>query len=280
MRTAIRRAADPLHLRRVPQSFEELADLMAQNPNITATMDGQDSIFMAPVGPPGHRSIIFLSRRVAGMMQSATLRINIVFSDGTFASRPSRPHSRQVFQISTSIHNHVVPLVQVLMQSRTRVAYVAILEALREALPQFRPELVITDFECAQMQAWVQVYDVPVQGCYWHFSRAVSILSRKMGLTYYLGLHPRAKSIVRSLLALPLLPQNRIMEGFMSLAYEAAEEAVYAVLHTFFLKVLDTWLVGFRFQMLSVFLADHRTNNVSESANRMLRLRTQDFILC
>ncbi|KAK3913488.1 Glutamate receptor ionotropic, NMDA 2C, partial [Frankliniella fusca] len=169
----------------------------------------------------------------------------------------------------------VVPLVQVLMQSRKRVAYVAVLEALREALPQFRPELVITDFECAQMQAWVQVYNVPVQGCYWHFSRAVSILSRTMGLTHYLRLHPRAKSIVRSLLALPLLPQNLIMEGFMSLAYEAAEEAVYAVLHTFFLRVLQTWLVGFRFEMMSVFLADHRTNNVSESANRMLRLRTQ-----
>lgn len=106
------------------------------------------------------------------------------------------------------------------------------------------------------------------------FFQAVSITSRTMGLTGFLNLHDRARSIVRSLLALPLLPRDLIGEGFMSLAYEAADEGVYAVLHQFFLKINTTWLSGFRYEMLSVFLAEHRTNNVSESANRMLRLRT------
>ncbi|XP_052129039.1 uncharacterized protein LOC113213917 [Frankliniella occidentalis] len=142
------------------------------------------------------------------------------------------------------------------------------------AAPTFRPRIVITDFECSQMQAWVQVYNVIVQGCYWHFSRAVTILSRTMGLTNFLGYHDRAHSIVSSLLALPLLPNHMIEEGFMSLAHEAADLGIYALLHQFFLKIHETWLAGFRFQMLSVFLAEHRTN-VSESANRMLRLRTQ-----
>ncbi len=103
MRTAIRRAADPLHLPRVPRTIEEFAELMANHQNITATMDGADSTYMALVGPPGHRSLIFMSRRVAAMLD----HVVIVFSDGTFASRPSRPRFRQVFQISTSINNHV-----------------------------------------------------------------------------------------------------------------------------------------------------------------------------
>ncbi|KAK3923567.1 Tyrosine-protein kinase etk [Frankliniella fusca] len=231
MRSAIRRAADPLHLPRIPDTIEELSRLMGENPHITATMDGADDIFLGMVGPAGHRSLVFMSRRV-------------------------------------------VPFCQVLMQTRTRIAYIPALEAIQLACPNFQPRLVVTDFEPAMMQAWVHVFRVEVQGCFWHFSRAVTITSRTMGLTGFLNVHDRARSIVRSLLALPLLPRDLIGEGFMSLAYEAADEGVYAVLHQFFLNIHSTWLTGFRYEMLSVFLAVHRTNNVSESANRMLRLRT------
>lgn len=109
IRSAVRRAADPLHLPRIPQTIEELSQLMGENPHITATMDGADNIFLGMVGPPRHRSLIFLSRRVAAMLcrEDMRQRIQIVFSDGTFASRPSRPRFHQVFQISTSIDNHV-----------------------------------------------------------------------------------------------------------------------------------------------------------------------------
>ncbi len=95
-----------------------------------------------------------------------------------------------------------------------------------------------------------------------------------MGLTQFLAFHEGARAIVRCLLALPLLPPDLIGAGFLTLAHEAADEGIYRLLHQFFLKIHDTWLRGFRFDMLSVCGAEHRTNNVSESANRMLRLRT------
>lgn len=71
----------------------------------------------------------------------------------------------------------MIPLVWVLMERQTEEAYRAVLELVRRLLHDYDIafELVITDFERAQQNAWRDVFDINIQGCLWHLVR-VSML--------------------------------------------------------------------------------------------------------
>lgn len=63
------------------------------------------------------------------------------------------------------------------MESRTQVAYRALLELLQNLLgPNIALTRVISDFETAEQNAWEGVFQVIVQGCLWHLCRVGSIL--------------------------------------------------------------------------------------------------------
>lgn len=105
MRPTIHRARNRLYPG-VPVSLYNLGHLLAQpqHENITNTIDGADNIFDSAVnGPNGRSSIIFASRRMKRFMR----RVQMVFCDGTFGSRPNIPPSAQVLQLSAVIRNHV-----------------------------------------------------------------------------------------------------------------------------------------------------------------------------
>lgn len=57
------------------------------------------------------------------------------------------------------------------MTGKTQQEYVAALEQLRQMVPQFRPTLVMTDFELGLQNAWRHVFNTTVAGCYWHYCR-------------------------------------------------------------------------------------------------------------
>lgn len=82
------------------------------------------------------------------------------------------------------------------------------------------------------------------------------------------------RSIVRSILALPLLPAALIDRGLQTLIVEATRGGYFLVLQPLFNYWIDTWGRQRFFQFLSVFGVAHRTNNVCESANRLLRSKT------
>lgn len=105
MRPTINRARNRVYPR-VPISLYNLGNLLQQpqNANITATIDGVDSIFDGAVNlPNGKSSTIFVSRRMKRFMR----RVRTVFCDGTFGSRPNIPPSAQVLQLSAVVRNHV-----------------------------------------------------------------------------------------------------------------------------------------------------------------------------
>lgn len=82
------------------------------------------------------------------------------------------------------------------------------------------------------------------------------------------------KSIVRSTMAIPLLPTNLMARGLQSLMREAAIAGVNGILEGFFNYFIDTWFSPTYFGSLSVYGIRHRTNNVCESCNRLLRSLT------
>ena len=103
--------------------------------------------------------------------------------------------------------------------------------------------------------------------------QALIINARSMNLNQVVN--DRLKSLVRCCCALPLLPQDMIEDGLLSLVLEAVGLNLFDDMDDFFGYIYDTWINSWRFQCLSCCLSPFRTNNCSECANRMLRLRTR-----
>lgn len=58
------------------------------------------------------------------------------------------------------------------MQTRSEVAYTAVLQLLRNRLgDDLELHRTITDFETAEQNAWQHVFGVAVQCCLWHLGR-------------------------------------------------------------------------------------------------------------
>lgn len=82
-----------------------------------------------------------------------------------------------------------------------------------------------------------------------------------------LGLQPLVRdeeevsSIIRASTALPLLPAEEIEEGLNDLGYEALQRGWMQHLRPFFNYMDTEWMP--KVEVLSVFKAAHRTNNVA-----------------
>ena len=85
----------------IPGSLLELANLLHEDGNrsLCDTLNGADNLFAGDVtDPDGCTHIIFLSERMLAFMRQNAV---ILFSDGTFDSRPGTPESSQVLCILT-----------------------------------------------------------------------------------------------------------------------------------------------------------------------------------
>lgn len=104
------------------------------------------------------------------------------------------------------------------------------------------------------------------------FAQAIQIHARSLGLH---RLNDAVVVIVRCCNALPLLPRTWLEAGVLCLWERAIHFGVTAQLDEWFSYIENTWTSGRFADSVSVFGAIHRTNNISESVNRMLRLRTK-----
>ncbi len=89
----------------VPRSFRLLARLLEdpQNADITATLDGNDNMYSATVGPEGAKATVFVTNRVGRFMKN----VKEVFADATFVPTPTHPEGCQVYQIVAKLRNTV-----------------------------------------------------------------------------------------------------------------------------------------------------------------------------
>ncbi|KAK3910862.1 Protein FAR1-RELATED SEQUENCE 2 [Frankliniella fusca] len=270
MRSAIQRARGALYPP-VPPDLHALGQQLQANPLLAASLDGGDNLYAGTVETPATRSVVFMSRR----MQRALARTSRVFCDATFASRPNEPQARQVLQFSKVVNRAIIPLGQVLMTGKSEAEYTAVLHHVRQLVPQFNPLVIMTDFEVGLQNAWKTVFpNAQVIGCYWHFCRAVLKKARELGLVPFMNQHRQLRSLIRAMCALPLLPQALMGRGLNTLIQEATRRGYVQFLNPYFNYMIDTWMTNPLFSTMSVYDQPHRTNNVSESCNRMLRSKT------
>lgn len=172
MRSPIQRARAAMYPA-VPPDIVQLGQQLQNNPHLAASIDGRDNLFAGTVITPRTASVIFMSRR----MRRALANTTRIFCDATFASRPNDPQARQVLQFSKVVNR---ALGQVLMTGKSQAEYTAILQHIRQLVPQFNPTVVMTDFEVGLQNAWKAVFpNAQVVGCYWHFCRVRSFTSSR-----------------------------------------------------------------------------------------------------
>ena len=90
--------------------------------------------------------------------------IETIHFDGTFKVVPHLFY--QLFTIFIQYKGHVMPAVHILMTNKTEQLYFAVLSALREYIPDFKPMFANCDFERASRNAFISSFpDITLIGC-------------------------------------------------------------------------------------------------------------------
>ncbi|KAK3929514.1 Granzyme-like protein 2, partial [Frankliniella fusca] len=274
MRTALRNARMSAFPKPPPRSLREL-DAILQNPRyevLTATLDGRDNIYAGSVSDAdGRFHILFSSERLLQTLATVTW----IHGDGTVKIVPAVDDVSQVFTTVTTWNHHIVPLAWALMESKTEVAYEAILTFLKNQLgPGLTRKIVMTDFERGQQNAWESVFpDCDLRGCLFHLVKAFVQEALELGLRQSLNI-PEVRRIFELYCSLPLLPVENIRDGYLIVLQESRNEgrAIFRICRQFSAYVLRSWIMDpDRLRWMSVHGSIHRTNNASESHNRTLK---------
>lgn len=273
MRTPMRNA----RMQRFPPPPATLEDLTAvlMNPQysvLTMTHDGLDNIYSGSVtDTDGFHHILFMSRRMIELAR----QLAVIHSDGTFKTVPiSAQFADQVFALVGTWNHHIIPLGWALMSRRTEAAYTAVLQLLSNLLgPNVVLRKAVTDFETAQQNAWEEVFGIIVQGCLWHLCRAYIQQVAELSLINQMKRVVEVRKIIRLTMALALLPEDMILQGFQVIRTHARQEGrfIYRIVRPYLLYLWTNWVSRhWRRARMSVFGSSTRTNNACESQNRML----------
>jgi len=160
------------------------------------------------------------------------------------------------------------------MESRTAVAYTTLFQFIRRNIPQLDPDFIMSDFEIAQQNAFLEVFPrARLSGCLWHYARAVCRNVRSLGLYPEVRDNVNARRIVRLTLAIPLAPPDRVLEALNAVIIESRRLNLHATFADFFLYIRAIRIEGVGSRILSVFGVRHRTNNAAECHHRNINAR-------
>lgn len=137
----------------------------------------------------------------------------------------------------------VFPIAYCLMSRKTAESYRAVFEFIEEHLFELEPGQFMTDYEdgmrLAIRQHWPKV---PVRGCWFHLKRAVNKKCVNFGLKRFLQENENARKLKSMLGNLPLLPENRIEEGYASVLKYAHDQQLFKRFAPVFSYFKNYWL--------------------------------------
>ncbi|XP_045173609.2 uncharacterized protein LOC123535128 [Mercenaria mercenaria] len=162
-----------------------------------------------------------------------------------------------------------VPLLFVLMLSRRKDDYIAVLQKTKELLRDPSVEVFVVDFEAAVWGAIRDVFpNVQIKGCVFHWSQSVFRHVESIGLGPAYMERGSIWNYVRQLLVLPFLPVNHIKPEFDQLAARANTDALRQLVD----YIRSTWIEStvFTVENWSIFMHRVRTNNNVEGWHNRL----------
>jgi len=217
-------------------------------------------------------ALLFATDSQLNMLRQATL----IHIDSTFKVVPSLYY--QLFTVLVPYVDYTFPVVFALMERKTTALYKAVLEKVKELVPEFQPSQVIADFEEAPTAALCEVFgdQLTVSGCWFHYAQSLMKRLKKIGLTTAYQNEEDTQVVFRCLLALPLLPVVDIVPGFQDVkSLVKPDSASQAQLSQLCRYVERQWITKASIGAARLSVRDNtsRTNNAVESFHAGLRRR-------
>lgn len=129
------------------------------------------------------------------------------------------------------------------MTRKTPECYLAVFDYIEQNVFKMKPMEMMTDFEdglrLAIRKFWPKVV---IRGCWFHMSRAVHRRYLKLGLNKIRNNKKNAKMIRRMLMSIPLLPADRIGDGFHAIKSFAKKKRLFKRLEKLFDYFERYWL--------------------------------------
>lgn len=105
-------------------------------------------------------------------MISSLINTGVWSIDGTFSVCPT-PWV-QLYTISILLNHHVVPVVYVLLKSKRQTEYEKMLSVLKRLIPGLSPNVIVTDFELAAINAFQNAFPAAhLSGCLFHMGQNI-----------------------------------------------------------------------------------------------------------
>ena len=142
--------------------------------------------------------------------------------DGTFAVCPSLFH--QLYTMHGNIKDTTVPLVYCLTRSKTKEKYEELFAALKNLNAMLNPHEVSIDFEIAAIEALrSSCANANIKGCFFQFAQANWRKIQSVGMAKEYQRDTDVRNILKSFVALALIPEEDIYLGFQKLKETTAK---------------------------------------------------------
>ncbi|KAL7294978.1 hypothetical protein TKK_0011688 [Trichogramma kaykai] len=260
-------------------SIKAFSDHLQQYPELLTYRDGFNELSITAhlvTSSSQSHHLIFYDRSLLAEFNEE----NDMFADATFKISPDVKGVTQVLTVMCKKYNTTVPCVWVLMSRKTTKAYSAIWAHLQEEFPSFRPFRVTCDFEKAFMKSVRIAFQTHVRGCYFHFTQAIVRKAKSKEYRLYVRKNatqnPKGQEIIKKLIILPLLPPDKIPEGFeiiknLTKTKFADESKLQKKWSKYLNYYFDKeWMKTVKPKTFSVYNSVDRTNNYLESYHRTL----------
>lgn len=248
-----------------PKSIEEFEKLIgvAKNSNLYAYDDVDKPFYRGIWEGTSGRNVAFVSERTLNEVKD--LKEVTLLMDGTFKAVPRHMNFRQLYIINVIIRNRCYPLAYILMEKKDFNSYKVVLSELKRMIPAINVINCMTDYEAATRKAIKQVFPTSrISGCFFHYVQAIQKASKRFGLRNKLYDGDFQKFINRTS-ALALLPNEFVVEGFKLICKSVNKSARWD-------RFASYWHRQWAKANISVYGLRHRTNNFSETLNRVINL--------
>ncbi|XP_034935376.1 uncharacterized protein [Chelonus insularis] len=253
-----------------PDSFQDYIDILNDPQWKFFTNNQDDNKMYVSTLQCGDMSHVTLYGNPQLLRQIETSHLLI---DATFTVVPEKPKSHQLFTILALVNDSTIPILWVLMERKTILAYTKILQHLQTVLaPQLKPKIIISDFEVALAVSIKKIYpEADHTGCFFHYSQALIHKLKEMKLLTFILQWKNGLIIIKKFLALALLPPEKIQDAFEWLTINMPDVIQnHQEFQSFIKYYQNQWIRRTNPQVFSVFKKNIRTNNYSEAYNRVI----------
>ncbi|ORD94483.1 hypothetical protein ECANGB1_686 [Enterospora canceri] len=133
--------------------------------------------------------------------------------DGTFDVCPVG--WAQMYTISILVDHHVLPIVYDLLPSKSGNCYLEFLSHLNRLIPGLDPDVVITDFEKAAINAFKTVYPSSrMSGCMFHLGQSIQRRLDGSGMSESYASDRVVRKFVQALKCLAFVPAAQVQQTF------------------------------------------------------------------